>query len=125
MLSLIENVMKILAALILITWACAIAAKPAQSSFINQTCNGNIETYNRKVLQAGVTYKLSYSVSGKDAEIRFAGREFKVSIERGSSWLGLWLKRIDSEVYFSFLPDEGGTLKFEFEPNRWYSGNCL
>ena len=104
--------------------ACAFAAEPAQAAFVDRTCLGNIETFDKKILQAGVTYKLSYAVSGASAEVRFAGREFNVTAERGVSWKGVWLKRMDAEVYFSFLPDEGGTVKFQFEPNRWYSGNC-
>lgn len=104
--------------------ACGFAAKPAQAAFIDRTCLGNIETFDRKIIQAGVTYKLSFAVSGASAEVRFAGRAFNVAAERGASWKGVWLKRMDTEVYFSFLPDEGGTIKFQFEPNRWYSGNC-
>ena len=79
----------------------------------------------RRVIRAGVLYKLFYEVSGPEAKVRFAGREFDALAERGKSWKGLWIKRIDSAVYFSFLPDDGGTIKFQFEQDRWYSGNCL
>ena len=89
-----------------------------------RTCQGNIETFMKKIIEAGVTYKLSYSISGAKVKVQFAGREFDALAEKGKSWKGLWIKRMDETIYFSFLPDEGGTIKFKFEPNLWYSGNC-
>jgi hypothetical protein len=89
-----------------------------------RTCQGNLETYQKQIIKAGVTYKLSYSISGEKAKVQFAGREFDALAEKGNSWKGVWIKRMDETIYFSFLPDEGGTIKFQFEPNRWYSGNC-
>lgn len=96
----------------------------ALASEFDVTCRGNIETFDKKLIQAGVTYLLWYEVSGAKAKIRFAGREFDAAVERGSSWKGRWIKKIEDKEYFSFLPDDGGTIKFEFEPNRWFSGNC-
>lgn len=96
----------------------------AGASESNLTCHGNIETFNKQIRQAGVTYKLSYKVSGTKATVRFAGREFDALAESGKSWKGLWIKRIDEGIYFSFMPEEGGTIKFQLEPDRWYSGNC-
>ena len=90
----------------------------------NRTCHGNLETGNRQIIQAGVTYKLSYDISGTKAKVRFAGREFDARAETGKSWTGVWIKRMDEGIYFSFLPEDGGAIKFQFEPDRWYSGNC-
>jgi hypothetical protein len=100
------------------------AISTAFASYNERTCQGNIETFNKQVIKAGVTYKLSYSISGTKVKVQFAGREFDALAEEGKSWKGPWIKKIDEDVYFSFLPDEGGTIKFEFEPNIWYSGNC-
>lgn len=90
----------------------------------DRTCYGNLENFNRQIIQPGVTYKLSYEVSGAKAKVRFAGREFDALAESGKSWKGLWIKRMDEGIYFSFLPEDGGTTKFQFETDRWYSGNC-
>lgn len=103
---------------------CAALSGIALASEFDATCRGNIETFDKKLIQAGVTYLLRYDVSGTKAEIRFVGREFEAVVEKGSSWKGRWIKNLDDKVYFSFLPDDGGTMKFEFEPNRWFSGNC-
>ncbi len=97
------------------------AANAAENS---RTCHGNIETFNKQLIQAGVTYKLSYEVLGANAKVQFAGREFDALAESGKSWKGLWIKKMDEDVYFSFLPEDGGTIKFQFEPDRWFSGNC-
>ena len=94
------------------------------ASDITRTCQGNIETYSRQIIQAGVSYKMSFEIFGSTAKIRFAGREFDAQVEMGKSWLGPWIKRMDNEIYFSYLPEDGGTIKFEFAPDRWYSGNC-
>ena len=100
------------------------AISAAYASENEHTCQGNLETFNRQIIKAGVTYKLSYSISGSKAQVQFAGREFDALAESGKSWKGLWIKRIDENIYFSFMPNEGGTIKFQFEPNLWYSGNC-
>jgi hypothetical protein len=102
------------------TFICA-----ATASESGLTCHGNLETGNRQIIQAGVTYKLSYEISGVKAKVRFAGREFDALAETGKSWKGIWIKRMGESIYFSFLPSDGGTIKFQFEPDRWYSGNCL
>lgn len=96
----------------------------ASASENSRTCNGNVETSNKQIIQAGVTYKLSYEISGTKGKVRFAGREIDALAERGKSWKGLWIKKMDEDIYFSFLPEDGGTIKFQFEPDRWYSGNC-
>lgn len=96
----------------------------AHAEFVGRTCLGNLETFDRQIIKAGISYKLAYSVSGNLAKVRFAGREFDAKAEQGSSWVGLWLKHIDDDIYFSFLPSDGGTIKFLFKPNQWFSGNC-
>lgn len=87
-------------------------------------CLGNIETFDRQVLTAGVRYHLSYEIAGTSGAVRVAGREFTVTVERGSSWKGPWLKLMAEKDYLSFLPEDGGTLKLQFETNAWFSGNC-
>jgi len=101
------------------------------AAFVERTCHGNIETYDRKIIQAGVIYDLSYEVSDKKVKVRFAGREFdaEASVDPSEKvYKGLWITKIvggPDSFYFSFLPKDGGTIKFEFAPDRWYSGNCL
>ena len=109
-----------MAALLAVTFGVS----SARAEFTELTCLGNIETFDRQIIKAGVSYKLSYSVSGNSAKVGFAGREFDVKAEQGKSWRGVWLQRMDDDLYFSFLPEDGGTVKFEFKPNEWYSGNC-
>lgn len=94
------------------------------SEEVKSTCRGNIETFDKKIIQTDVIYLLWYEISGPRAKIRFAGREFDALVEKMSSAKGHWIKRIDDSIYFSFVPEEGGTIKFQFEPNRWFSGNC-
>lgn len=104
--------------------AFLLVASTASAAEFKLSCIGNIETYDKKILQTNVTYLLWYEISDSKAIIRFAGREFDASVEEGKSWKGFWIKSIKDDNYFSFLPDEGGTVKFEFEKNKWFSGNC-
>lgn len=90
-----------------------------------RNCEGNLETFDKKIIQAGVSYKISYVLSGDKVRVSFAGREIEALSEVGKSWKGHWIKKIDNDTYFSFLPDDGGTIKFQFAKNEWYSGNCL
>lgn len=87
-------------------------------------CYGNIETSANKIIKAGVVYKLRYSITDANAQINFAGREFTARAEKGNTHKGYWIKLINNDNYFSFLPEEGGTIKFQFEPNVWFSGSC-
>jgi|LauGreSBDMM110SN_4_FD.fasta_scaffold354451_1 hypothetical protein len=109
---------------------CLIFSALTTSTFASEvavTCRGNIETFDQKIVTAGVTYLLWQKVSGSKAEIRFAGRAFEADVALatdGKAWKGRWLRKMDGNTYFSYLPDEGGTLKFEFESDRWFSGNC-
>ena len=116
----IQKIIKTLIAIMLFNTAISFAI----ASDNEKICQGNLEKGNKQIIKAGVIYKLSYIISGSTAKIQFAGREFDAIAESGKSWKGLWVKRIDESIYFSFLPDEGGTIKFEFEPNLWFSGNC-
>jgi hypothetical protein len=102
----------------------SIFIRVAGASENDRMCYGNLETFNKQLIQAGITYKLSYEISGEKAKVRFSGREFDALVESGKSWKGLWINKIDEDIYFSFLPEDGGTIKFQFEPNRWFSGNC-
>lgn len=104
--------------------ALALCSGNACAAFVERNCLGNLETLDQQIIKAGIRYKLSYSVFGDSAKVRFAGREFDVKAEHGKSWEGIWLKRMDDDIYFSFLPNEGGTIKFRFKPDQWYSGNC-
>ncbi|MFO0701892.1 MAG: hypothetical protein U0236_21970 [Nitrospira sp.] len=112
-------VIKLIAAVLLV-----FSASVVNAGEVTRSCRGNIETGDRKIVKAGVEYKISYEVNGTAARVRFAGREFDARAEKGTSWKGLWLRAMDNDIYFSYLPDEGGTIKLEFEPNRWFSGNC-
>jgi hypothetical protein len=87
-------------------------------------CRGNIEAFDKSIIQAGVSYDLSYSLAKDSARVWFAGYEFDAFIEEGKSWKGLWTKKTDNKFYFSFLPNEGGSIKFMLEPDKWFSGNC-
>jgi hypothetical protein len=101
---------------------------------VTKECVGNFETFDKKIIQAGVSYKLHYELSGALARVQFAGREFDAQAEKGTSWKGLWIKKMDGSpigyipkeggTYFSYLPEEGGIIKFQFEPQKWFSGNC-
>ena len=97
---------------------------PVAAAEVTRLCQGNIETFAKKVVQTGVSYKLNYEISGQSAKVRFAGREFEARVELGKSWKGPWVKKMDENIYFSYLPEDGGTIKFQFEPDRWFSGNC-
>ncbi len=104
-----------------------VAFGAAHASALNVKCLGNIETFKREIINPSVSYNLWYDISGSTAKIRFAGREFESEVARsidGRAWKGRWLRIINNEIYFSYLPDEGGTIKFEFSPDRWFSGNC-
>lgn len=116
----IQNMIKSFIAIVILN--TSISATFASGN--ERTCQGNLETFDKQIIKAGVTYKLSYSVSDSTAKVRFAGREFDALAESGKSWKGIWIKRIDESIYFSFLPDDGGTIKFQIKPNIWYSGNC-
>ena len=106
----------------------------SHSAGVTKDCRGNLETFDKKIIQAGVSYKLHYEISGSSARVQFAGREFDAKAEKGTSWKGLWIMQMDSSpisnipregaAYFSYLPDEGGIIKFQFEPQKWFSGNC-
>jgi hypothetical protein len=103
---------------------CIILTHTATAAAIETTCLGNIESFDRKIVQAGVTYLLQYEISGTKAKISFAGHDLVALVDTGTSWKGRWIKRIENNEYFSFLPDDGGTIKFQLEPNLWFSGNC-
>ena len=90
----------------------------------SKECLGNLETFDKKILQAGISYKIYYEINDKVAKVRFAGREFDAKVEQGKSWKGLWLTNYEDDFYFSYLPDEGGSIKFKFENQKWFSGNC-
>ena len=116
----IQRIINTFVAIMLLITAisCAIASDN------ERTCQGNLETFDKQIIKAGVTYKLSYSIAGAKVKVQFAGREFDAHAESGETWKGLWIQRIDESIYFSYLPDKGGTIKFQLEPNLWYSGNC-
>ena len=67
----------------------------ANAVFIERTCHGNLETFDKKIIKAGVIYKMSYEVSGREVKIRFAGREFDAQAsENPSSYKGLWIRKM-------------------------------
>lgn len=97
----------------------------AGAEAINLFCQGDIETKDKNVLEACVFYPLRYETTGSKANIRFAGKTFVASIEQGKSRKSKAIKKIDNETYFSFLPDDGGKIRFQFDQDRWYTGSCL
>ncbi len=102
-------------------------ALTASASEVKCICHGNIETFDKKIIKAGVSYFLWYEITGSKAKIRFAGREFDTEVATeisGTAWKGRWFRQMNDGIYFSFLPEEGGSIKFEFESDRWFSGNC-
>ncbi|HBR69398.1 MAG TPA: hypothetical protein DEA55_08500 [Rhodospirillaceae bacterium] len=97
----------------------------SERSFVISVCVGNIETFESQIIEAGVSYKIAYSILSDVAHIRFVGRDFDAAVDTGGAWKGPWLKKMNEEKeYFSFLPEDGGTIKFMFSPDRWFSGNC-
>lgn len=123
------RVMALVPMLLLCIYGCS-----PQSVGVTKECLGNLETFDKKLIQAGVSYKLHYEISGTSARVQFAGREFDAQAEKGTGWKGLWIKQMDGSpigyipkeggTYFSYLPEEGGIIKFQFEPQKWFSGNC-
>ncbi|USX23119.1 hypothetical protein NHH82_13560 [Oxalobacteraceae bacterium OTU3REALA1] len=87
-------------------------------------CLGNIETFDKKIVQVNVRYKIWFEISAQTALVRVAGREFRAEARRGNSWKGVWLHFNGENEYLSFLPDEGGTLKIQLDRKYWFSGNC-
>jgi len=87
-------------------------------------CVGNTETFDKNVVSPGTRYLLSYTLDGKRGSVKVAGREFSVAVDRGTSWKGPWLKSITEKSYFSYLPEDGGTIKIQLDPKLWFSGNC-
>lgn len=104
------------------------SATPSSSTRqeLARECRGNIETFHKDVIQYGVEYKLHIIVRNTTATVQFAGREFtaRIDVSKSGTWKGRWIKRVDDEIYFSYLPEDGGTVKFKFSPDRWFSGNC-
>lgn len=111
----------------IVFFALAIAAltscKNEEKSQLVQ-CHGNVETFAKEVIKTGVEYKLRYSIKDTKAQVYFAGREFLADAEKGKTYKGYWIKKISDNIYFSFMPDEGGIIKYQLEPNVWFSGNC-
>lgn len=75
-------------------------------------------------MTAGVSYSLTYDIIGRRAKISFAGKTLDVDVEYGLDWKGPWLTKMDDSGYFFFRPEEDGVIKFQIEPDRWFSGNC-
>jgi hypothetical protein len=111
-------------AVIAIAIATALTGRIAHAQAKDVKCFGNTETGDKKVLQAGIQYLLWYRIEENTAKVRVAGRELSTKVDRGSSWKGPWLKLNTEQEYFSFLPEEGGTLKFQLDKQTWYIGNC-
>jgi len=97
----------------------------AGAEAFNLFCQGDIETRDKNILAASVFYPLRYEITGSRANIHFAGKTFVATVEKVKSRKGKSIKKIDEEMNFSFLPDEGGKIRFQFDQDRWYSGICL
>ena len=105
--------------------ALAGTAPAVQAAPVQTLCRGNIETFDRKILHAGVDYWLWYDITGSNAVVNFAGREYKATADTGKTWSGPWLQHIKAGPYLSYLPSAGGTIRAELETGVWFSGNCL
>jgi hypothetical protein len=101
-----------------------LATPTAHAQLKTVACLGNTETGDKQVVQAGVSYSLSYSIQGTVAKVRIAGKELDATVDRGSSWKGPWLKVNTGSSYLSFLPEDGGTIKLQLDQTLWFSGNC-
>lgn len=101
------------------------ASSNALAAPVQALCRGNIETSDKKIVHAGVSYWLWYVVTADKATIRLAGREFTAKATAGNNYTGLWLQDFSGDRYFSFLPADGGTVRAELEDGVWFSGNCL
>lgn len=101
-------------------------APQAQAEWTQRTCLGNIETEDRLITTPGVQYKVFYDIKGETGLVSFAGRTFPAKVEYSeSTWKGPWIKEFDRKSpYFSYLPDNGGEVRFEFSKDQWFAGNC-
>ncbi len=107
-------------------WPFSLAACNANQGTEHYVCSGNIETSRLELLKPAVQYPLVVDWDKRIPKVYFAGREIEVEVSTGRTWHGPWLTNITADgTYLSFLPNEGGTLKFSFEPDKWYSGNCI
>jgi hypothetical protein len=99
---------------------------PANANADKIMCYGNIEDGFKRIITPGISYKLSYIISGSNVRVQFAGHEFDANIDSagGKAWKGIWIRSSNEDIYFSYLPDEGGIIKFKYKDNNWYSGNC-
>ena len=88
-------------------------------------CLGNHETGLEKILETNVNYFLWYKFVGEKAKIRFSGREFDAKVSYGQFYEGPWLQNHGNKETFSFLPGDGGTVKFQFYDDLWFKGNCI
>lgn len=87
-------------------------------------CIGNIETFDKKIIRNSVGYNISYLIDGKNSKIRIAGREIDASASKGKTYNGYWLMNNTELSYLSYLPDDGGTIKFKLESDEWFVGVC-
>lgn len=115
--------MNVRSKLTVIMFACCFASS-SPAAEVSRPCTGNIETESARVLTPGVSYQLVYDINGSRARISFAGKTLEVDVEYGMDWKGPWLMKMDDSGYFSFRPEEGGDIKFQIEPDRWFSGSC-
>ena len=109
-----------LAAMVL---ACVVGS-PAQAVEVSKVCSGNLETEAGKVTSTGVSYPITYEISGRHARVNFSGKILDVNVEYGLDWKGPWLNKMDDSGYFSFHPEDGGVIKLGITDAIWFSGNC-
>lgn len=109
------------AVLIILSAICITTASAATV----RECQGNIETFDKKVIEPGVSYKIWYEISGDRATVRVAGRNIDAEVAKHRVWNGAWIRFAGESDYLSFWPDDGGTIKLELNTNYWFSGNCL
>jgi hypothetical protein len=114
--------------LVVAFFTVALAAEP-QGKVAKQeifSCTGNIETFDKKLLQPGVQYSLLLNWDSKPPTVTVAGRSLKIEPSYNANMFkGPWFWNVIGKSYLSFLPDDGGILKLELESDVWYSGSCI
>lgn len=103
---------------------CLFLLACSNSKYNYAECIGNIETFEKKIIKSSIAYNVSYLIDGGKSKIRIAGREIDASASKGKTYNGYWLMNNSSHSYLSYLPDDGGTIKFKFENDEWFVGVC-
>lgn len=86
-------------------------------------CSGNIETFSRSVITPSVSYEILYWTKESKGQVSISGQVIETKVSYGSTFKGPWFFRTENP-YLSFVPNDG-TLKYNFEEGKWFSGTCV